>query len=124
MPPRPLRPPLPTDLAQDTDLDNRFDGVPPQPSTLDIVQFATDVRSLFVVIAGCVDSMRTTLPRDVASEELLFDLDRALDGGFRITGEMLTLARRTGEIGVVDLHDLVVQNVVLLERMIGPDVSL
>jgi two-component system cell cycle sensor histidine kinase/response regulator CckA len=102
-----------------------FNKVPaPFPSLLTTIHFGHNLRSLLNVMVKCVDSLRPRLPVGAETEQALAELDGAIDSGFYVAREMLGLGWSSpAQHGVVEIDDLVTQARGVIQRIVGPDIT-
>jgi signal transduction histidine kinase len=86
---------------------------------------ANDLRNLLAVMVSCLDSIRSNIFPGPDSEQMLAELDGAIDGAFYISREMLGIARpHRVDPAVVDVNELVAQARGVLERILGDKIRL
>jgi signal transduction histidine kinase len=86
---------------------------------------ANDLRNLLAIMVSCIDSIRGNIFPGPDSEQMLAELDGAIDGAFYISREMLGIARpHRVDPAVVDVNELVAQARGVLERILGSRIRL
>ena len=97
---------------------------PPGVSSTLVATLANDLRNLLAVIVTSVDAMRRSIPPSPEIERILAELDRTLDGGFRISQAMVSMVQPArAESTVADLNEVVSQSQRMIERLAGDHVA-
>ena len=90
-----------------------------------VATLAHDLQNLLTAIGAGVDAIRTTAPAGSAADEALTELDRAIDGAFRIGLELLEIAQPDRmDVAIVDVNDVVAQARHLVARVLGSRIRL
>ena len=90
-----------------------------------VATLAHDLQNLLTLIGAGVDAIRGTTPAGTAADEALAELDRAIEGAFRIGLELLEIAQPDRiDLAVVDVNDAVAQARHLLARVFGSRVRI
>jgi signal transduction histidine kinase len=85
-----------------------------------VATLAHDLQNVLRLIGGGVDAIRAIAPAGPAADEALTELDRAIDGAFRIGLELLEITQPDRmELAVVDVNEVVTQARHLLARVLG-----
>jgi two-component system, cell cycle sensor histidine kinase and response regulator CckA len=85
-----------------------------------VATLAHDLQNLLTLIGGGVDAVRAIAPAGPAADEALAELDRAIDGAFRIGLELLEIAQpERMDAAVVDVNEVVTQAPHLVARVLG-----
>ena len=88
-----------------------------------VAQLANDLRNVLRVAASCVDSLRGSVPAGPDVDETITDLDRAIEGAFRVSRELFGLVTPDAvEPGIVDINELVLQARSAIERIVGSNI--
>jgi C4-dicarboxylate-specific signal transduction histidine kinase len=97
-----------------------------QFSALLTVQLANDLQNLLAIMARCADSLAGRTVGLEGADRDFADLNEAIDGGFRLSRELLALVGRqqTHEPLVIDIHELLERYRPILQRLLGADIQL
>ena len=88
-----------------------------------VAQLANDLRNVLTVAASCVDSLRGSVPPGPDVGQAITDLDRAIEGAFRVSRELFGLVtRESAQPGIVDINELVLQARSAIERIVGSNI--
>ena len=90
-----------------------------------VATLAHDLQALLTLIGAGVDAIRGIAPAGPTADEALAELDRAIDGAFRIGLELLEIGQPDRmDLALVDVNDVVSQAQHLLARVLGSRVSI
>ena len=96
-------------------------------NTLLTVKLAHDLRNLLTIMASCVESIQAISPKHapVDAEWVFAELDGAIESGFAVSRELLTLGRtQDARHSIIDVNELVMQAQGVVRRMLGTSVEL
>ena len=97
---------------------------PPSVSLTMVATLASELRNQLAVIVTSIDAIRRVIPPGPDIERVLAELDRAIDGGFRVSYEMVAMAQPpVAEPAVADLNEVVRQTQHVIERLVGEHVT-
>ena len=96
----------------------------PSASPITIATLANDLRNLLTVMATSIDGLRRAISPSPEAERIFPELDRAIDGAFRISDDMVTLVRSPRpEAAVTELNDVVVRAQRMIEGLVGEHIA-
>ena len=97
---------------------------PPSVSLTMVATLASELRNQLAVIVTSIDTIRRAIPPGPEIERVLAELDRAIDGGFRVSYEMVAMVQPpVAEPAVADLNEVVSQTRYVIERLVGEHVT-
>jgi two-component system cell cycle sensor histidine kinase/response regulator CckA len=107
------------------DSDRPPDNARPQSVSLTMVAtLASELRNQLAVIVTSIDTIRRAIPPGPEIERVLAELERAIDGGVRVSYEMVAMVQpRVAEPTVADLNEVVSQTRYVIERLVGEHVT-
>jgi two-component system cell cycle sensor histidine kinase/response regulator CckA len=96
---------------------------PPSVSLTMVATLASELRNQLAVIVTSIDTIRRAIPPGPEIERVLAELDRAIDGGFRVSYELVAMVQPpVVEPAVADLNEVVSQMQHVIERLVGEHV--
>jgi nitrogen-specific signal transduction histidine kinase len=96
---------------------------PPRLVPLAVLRLATDLRYELAVADRRVEAVRSRIVSDTSLNRNFTELTGAIDNAFLVARELISFARRIGQLGDVDVNELVHENRGVIERMLGDGVA-
>ena len=96
----------------------------PNVSAIKVAALSSDLRNVLAAIVSSIDAVRRVIPPGPDIDRIFRELDQAVDGGFRVSYEMVTMVRPpVDEPAVADLNDVVRQAVQVLDHLVGQHIT-
>ena len=102
--------------------DNGNSAKPTRLVPLAVLRLATDLRYELAVADRRVEAVRSRIVSDTSLNRNFTELANAIDSAFLVARELISFARRIGQLDDVDVNELVHENGVI-ERMLGAGIK-
>ena len=99
--------------------DNGNTAKPTRLVPLAVLRLATDLRYELAVADRRVEAVRSRIVSDTSLNRNFTELASAIDSAFLVARELISFARRIGQLDDVDVNELVHENRGVIERMLG-----
>ena len=104
--------------------DNGNTAKPTRLVPLAVLRLATDLRYELAVADRRVEAVRSRIVSDSSLNRNFTELANAIDSAFLVARELISFARRIGQLDDVDVNELVQENRGVIERMLGDGIKM
>jgi nitrogen-specific signal transduction histidine kinase len=111
-------------LAGCMESDNGNTAKPTRLVPLAVLRLATDLRYELAVADRRVEAVRSRIVADTSLNRNFTELANAIDSAFLVARELISFARRIGQLDDVDVNELVHENRGVIERMLGDSIKM